>query len=327
MVCYLELLGYEPGSSEMSENRRLIDLEGKIRALGKDVTSLVSAVSALRATLTKIIPEEALPKEVRQSWLKRNGQVLTLSIAALACLFTGLKWFQPEWSAHLAGDLHSTINADIDQKLGEPRKILDGHTKQLERIQTALEGLTKNVELLLRKELKIMAELPEKQFEQNLDLVANDLSTASQHDIAIEASIVAKIQSALKTAKENSPDYWRAVSALVTQQYISRNQVTLASTLSAPACVPAGGGLVFREREISCPSGSVLDLDNKTITNSVVENLVIRYRGSPATIKNTIFIDCTFILDLSSSLSPVGKTIAKQIFLASPTDKVRIDAT
>ena len=43
-----------------------------------------------------------------------------------------------------------------------------------------------------------------------------------------------------------------------------------------------------------------LDIDNSTLTDSVFENLIIRYRGlGPVEIKRVTFINCSFLMVLA----------------------------
>ena len=105
----------------------------------------------------------------------------------------------------------------------------------------------------------------------------------------------------LRQASTSSPDFWPTVAAII--NYQSRiNQMTGRAPDPAKVSTPCMGvtGGVRNTFDHFGLAGCVVDLDTQTFLNGIFKDSVIRYHGGQTTLRNVTFINCTFLLDLSS---------------------------
>jgi hypothetical protein len=133
-----------------------------------------------------------------------------------------------------------------------------------------------------------------------------------------------RISEKLHQTSPATPDFWPTVAAII--NYQSRvNQISGESPdpykVSKP-CALVTGPESFRNQLIhEHLSNCIVDLDTNSFTDVTFKDSVIRYHGGQTTLQNVAFINCTFLLDLSSLKRSPEKTTLLLSLLDSPDQK------
>jgi hypothetical protein len=293
--------------------------------------------------------------------LARGGVVALTSIAvvdfglvvdkpAKAAKSTAVKWKTqwgtwPTWIGAITGLVVCTIVVitfvdnhidklfkPVDQKFEDIGARFDAADKKSETMNQNLIDLSGRVGTV-EGEMKILnghvklAQDPNK----ILSHIQADLQkAASPGNQPIPAEILADYKKTVNALNpDSSSQYWGTVAAII--NYQSRiNQLSGAPDPAkvSHACAgltagPRVGNNVFENIHIS---NCVLDLDaNRAVLSGVeIKDSVIRYHGGPVALRNVLFVNCTFILDVSSTNPPAQPAILLTILNSPDQKEVRI---
>jgi hypothetical protein len=242
-------------------------------------------------------------------------------ISPIALVVAIISFFWPRYSAHAEKDLNSTLDGRIEAKLSEPKQTLTDIRIDVAKLGTKVDDFGKRLDdivVLMKpvalRQLKDIVALPRDQFPSALQSVASALYVANHTDTQVETAVIDQIRSRITSIPDSTSGYWPAVGGLITQRLAIRNGVRLENALGAASCWPQGSAIKIRGLEVACPNGSVLDIDNSTIADSVIENLIIRYRGTgPVEIRGVTFINCSFLIVLSGPPPASGRHLAMTV--------------
>ncbi|MGB8523651.1 MAG: hypothetical protein WCD43_11850 [Candidatus Acidiferrales bacterium] len=124
----------------------------------------------------------------------------------------------------------------------------------------------------------------------------------------------------------SSSQYWKTVAAIINYQSKINQSSGAPDPLKVSHRCPGltqgtGGNNVFEGPGIPI-SNCILDLDttHNVLSNLVIKDSVVRYHGGPVALRDVLFVNCTFILDVSSTNPPAQPAILLTI-LNSPDQK------
>jgi hypothetical protein len=162
---------------------------------------------------------------------RKRWRIIGISSAVVA-LGIGL-------TAHLSRDFRSRVDEQIGAKLVEPLKQLNAHGEQLSAIQSSVERMQHDLDLIMQKELKIVSMLPPRQFQANLDLVGADVRVAADRKLKIDRKIISDLEAQLRSAPPEAKNYWSTISAFLQMATDSNVQLNPVSFSELPTSTRA----------------------------------------------------------------------------------------
>jgi hypothetical protein len=247
-----------------------------------------------------------------------------LRLCAPVALIVGvLAWLQPQWSAHSDHDLTARIAAEVHNQLKEDHFTdrISTLEKGLSGLETAVQDLKGNIDLLLKKELRIAASLPPRQFDLNLDTVASYVEAASAHHIPLEPDLVRALASKISSSPETVPSYWSAAAAVATYR---ANRPEESSLRTLPPCLGNVASMAAMSIEMNFDCS--ISLDGTEYSDMIISKVIVLYRGGPIHARNVQFRDCIFVLDLPVLPSPAGRQLVRSL-LATGGKQVVLNPT
>jgi len=203
-------------SDVASLKRQVGTVERDVGLLRQDIRSFEKSVEAISRAIADISP--LLPSSPPR---KRRLNVALL-VSIVAAVIALLAWLQRQWSAHTARDNDSNIDTRIEFKLKEPLERLSNQATQLYGLSSAVQQIWKDLDLVLMKDLRILSQLPQKQFDKNLSQVAAVLQAAYQKQIPIEHDLLSELKGKLVSADPTAEAYCDAVAATVSYEAWTR---------------------------------------------------------------------------------------------------------
>jgi hypothetical protein len=216
-------------------------------ALNSNLIIVSTHMPAEKATRTKSLTPPIRPL----GWRERYGTYAQCVVAAVAIfgLFLGI-WNQK--AAHDEQDFKYRVDARIDEKLKPVNTKVDDISEKLAKVESALQGIRSNLDLLLRKELKIAASLPQSQFNKNLDAVKTDLELAQKTSIILDRSVISELKTKIVLANKTEPNAWSVVLTL-----ISYRSLTINNPAPSPLRKPISPGFGMHIDIRSSPTGEL----------------------------------------------------------------------
>jgi hypothetical protein len=226
----------------------------------------------------------------------------------------------------------------------------------IQRIDSKLEGLLKDLVDSELKSLKGVSRLPSNIASDRLSFVASIVGRAQEAGVRADPSVVADAgNSALEASVVTSlrPVAWKASQQLLDyRSYLTPKPAPPPSAQSGPPSKMWSTGVLpftitsltvysftthrqdmavferFGEgRTQNVPNGPSLisfngaggnlQIDNHMVRNAIFSNLHIIYKGGKLDLKNVLFVDCTF--DISSG-PPQAVSFARALFQSTPTN-------
>jgi hypothetical protein len=169
--------------------------------------------------------------------------------------------------------------------------------------------------------LQAFAEMDPKTFARSLSsLPVTIRNTRSLPDNGLLISISRK----LNQTDQQTPDYWKAIEAMINFRSSIRAGIVIDATLlkSLPVCLAFNGGMKDSEIDAANTVGGrnfrcLVKLDNATIINSTISNAVIAFTGSPPHLTNAHFVNCVFLVSFSlAPPPPASQDVMKKMLTA-----------
>jgi hypothetical protein len=279
-----------------------------------EMAEMADPAKQKKAKPIKIVPKEQIP----QSWLKRHSVIITLIVSLVGGGLAGAlvtRWFQ-----HSADFSRLKINEQIDQRMAEPLGVLRDHTAQLSGIQTSVNDLKNSVDLLLKKELKILAQLPQKQFEQNLDALGMFLQMPV-NEFKPDRGVLDAIAAKLRKTAQNTPVYWSTVLQFINFASAAISSEGVPPHGAQPSLVFShnrgfGAYLGTRKNEVALLDGDV--------GNVRFEHCRIIFADTPVRMRNVVFVDCVFEFPVSNDPKPHLKSATQDLLASTDLEHVTV---
>lgn len=260
---------HDPTSEEMSENRKIKDLENITKDIRKDVQNLRDDLRSI-----KINPSVTLKSE---SWLQRNSYwfwgALTIALMIIIPL---AGWFSGAFSQLF----RDAVNTQIESKLTQP-------LTDLRKLQIDVAAIGSKVDTIITLggvNLKHISQLDAETFQKSLPILRKALEQ-SPLQVKTDQETLHKIAAKLRETPESSLGYWPA-----TLQFLSFLTMTMAPDVAAstrpPDIIISSGNNVSHLRL----SDKTVLVDGGTISDStfVRVRMVVSKNGGQVT-RNRFF--------------------------------------
>jgi hypothetical protein len=238
---------------------------------------------------------------IARSWYERHASLVVLVAAVaqvLAVVLMVIFWAIP----HIEKDIRSDLSGNIESVL--KNRNIDNLPQQVSALTASVNAMRHDLDLLLQKELKTAASLPQKSFNRNLDVVAVELRLATQRNVALEHVTVQGIrQKLLAASAEKSNSYWDATGQWVT--YRSKSNAGEKSRVdinSMGICV--SGPATMIDVTFNANFRCKFVLDGQRWLGGRIENAFVIYHGGPVVLRKLQLRNCYFIVDLTSQAPP-----------------------
>lgn len=273
------------------------------------------------------------PKE--ESWIKKHSGWFTVAAFVLG-------------SGFILKVADGWIDSRISVSMKEPLGKIGEQGQDLSEIKGQLKEISGLLHIVVQKQLKSVATLPQAEFNRRLDEVKTVLAVARSQEVkAPDENVTESIRSKIADSDEDLDQYWGAAAAVV-------NYESASSTPSLPDCLssppkeklfPNAFKLGEKKMTYSQPftySNCQIELDEpragalyaQVLTGGAALRFyecVIRYRGRPVIIppaRYTLhgelqFIDCIFDLEIPQSRPPkLGELLIAKAIRASSISNV-----
>jgi hypothetical protein len=293
--------------------QRLASLEKALSAGHKLAQQAVEALATTRKSRWKTIWEKRpIGFWEWTKWLGTFACFPALPIALIA-------WLQPQWASHVYHDRKSEIGEVFDSKFAPFAQQIAEQGNKLSGIEGRLDGLRDDVQLLLKKELKITASLSQPEFNKNLDVVVSALQAAANQKVAIPIEVSSTLHSKLKSSPVSAVSYWPAVGSFLTyaSSISHRESPKQAESLR---CEPIAR-TIYSHVSLG---GSCYDLMDGAVLQDVhFVNTIVRFQGTMLALRNVTFSHTVFLFPLLENPSPDIRRIAAAM-LKSFSDSLEV---
>jgi hypothetical protein len=166
---------------------------------------------------------------------------------------------------------------------------------------------------LLKKELKLLGQLPVDQFERNAEMVEADLRLARERNIGADDPAIRLLKSnSTRWVNSTTPRAWMALSQIV--NYKEPNIDSWQPCFSATNQI---GPVHFSMEWIIGPGivaqNCLLDVEQYRVSGGIFQNCLILYSGGPVLLKDAKFQNCTFIFRIKRQPPASGRAFAKAV--------------
>jgi hypothetical protein len=269
-------------------------------------------------------PEEKPPSKFNPP---RHGTVAQWVSAVVALLAFGLalqnrsltKAYHDEATQAKASDEHinnlidsklnpavDKVNENIDAKLGP----INEQLRELNRLIGQLQG---KVGTVASEQNKINLRLDQQKSLANLmapdrvlRTIRSEIQAAKASAERLPVSTLIDYKNAVQTLPASAFDYWRTVAEIINyQSFLNQmndkapDPAKVSHRCSGLTAGTGQGNLIQGGQIVKC----ILDLDttHNLLENLVIRDSVVRYHGGPVEMRDVLFVNCYFDLDLSKS--------------------------
>jgi hypothetical protein len=213
------------------------------------------------------------------------------------------------------GDLHKELAAGFDGIRSDIEKnngLIRQTKEDLAKLNGRVDGIDKDVNLLLQKQLRAAADSPPAVLAAQIPNVYFLYQLAEQRNTQIPNETTNLLRGKLASVESSEPDFWQLAASVISRasaNLIGRNLQTqgrITNTMSNNSLV-----------------GARVILDNIQFVNNVCDRCVIEYHGGPTITRNNRFTNCLFVISLQLQVPPEGGQKVVKTLLASNLRSVR----
>jgi hypothetical protein len=206
------------------------------------------------------------------------------------------------------GDLHDEITRQFQSLHSDIEKgndLIRQSREEVAKLSGRVEGIDKNVDLLLQKQLKVAADFPPPVLADQIENVnfLYRLAVDRKVDIPNETNNLLRVK--LASVHSQSPEFWPLASTV-----LSRASAALIGTM--PTFRIFSGTI----RGSSFENLHVI-LDGSSFMQNSFENCVVEYRGGPTIVQGNIFINCLFVFNVRGTPPPDGQRLVRTILASN----------
>jgi hypothetical protein len=209
-------------------------------------------------------------------------------------------------------------DAALDQRI-------DNHIDA--KLQPITEGITKLREDVAYLKAKVedatagkvvgFSKLPTTEILDNLPVISKTINEARAKQLISPPEAVAELRSKLAQVQPRNPQFWPAVSNVISYQSMIAEKMGLlpnAGKVKKTSChyISVGEGAhvsVDGFRFAGCSQ----QIDNFSLSNGTFENSIIIYEGGPLHLQNVTFKNCLFIVSFPVVPSPPAQKLGQAL--------------
>jgi len=169
--------------------------------------------------------------------------------------------------------------------------------------------------------------------DDTLDGIRKTLQVAEATEREIPYGKLVDIKLAVRSLPVSAADYWKTVAEIINYESFlnqTRNHAPNPAKVSKPCLsYTNGNGSDVSIRNNSLVGGTLLncvvDLDTHSYENVVFQDSVVRYHGGPVSLRNVLFLNCAFRVEIAADAPPVSPERDKLLLaLIEPIDQRRV---
>ena len=211
----------------------------------------------------------------------------------------------------LRAEQHNSVQS-IHDEMEKSNSVIGGTKEDVAKLSGKLDALEKDVNLLLQRQLRSAADLPNDALASQLPNVAFLYGMADQRGISICIETSKLIRGKLGAIRPSGQAYWSVAATTISQE-----SAALTGGVAVHGTVPNLGIIrnTFRRRRVL--------LDGAYLAGNVFIECIVEYHGGATEATSNIFKDCLFVVSLSGAPPPQGQKIIQSL-LASDLRFVQI---
>ncbi|MGA7238897.1 MAG: hypothetical protein WBY44_24660, partial [Bryobacteraceae bacterium] len=282
------------------------------------------------------------------AWLKKNWFAFIMLVVAVATLCVAyFAWWQPQWAQHDREDLSSKIDQHIDTRFKDAK--LQEMAADVAGIKAHIEDISVLLKIVTERYIKQTAELPSREFEENLGATASLLRVAKAENIQSSPNVIRSIQDKLIKSDQSKTAFWPATAALINyRSTVTLPQMPMCSLDKPPAKLDGDISATDTtikvkivpyencEIELDSPEAVLKHFTVLGLFDIEFKHCRIIYRGRPIifptqtapgrTSVSMTFTDCSFEI-LAPGLPPnnPSKGLMTQLLAAKSIQSVTVD--
>jgi hypothetical protein len=210
------------------------------------------------------------------------------------------------------GEQSNALQA-IHSELEKTNTLVGGTKEELAKLTGKMDTLERDVNLLLERQLRSAADLPNTALASQLPNVAFLYQMATRRGIRIPTEIDTSIRWKLASIGPTGPAYWSVAAITISRE----SEALMGGNLKV------GGTL----EELTVDHNTFFDqrvlLDGAHFSNNLFVRCIIEYRGGATDVNSNGFDHCLFIISTSGTPPPTGQKVIQSL-LASDLQLVRI---
>jgi hypothetical protein len=213
--------------------------------------------------------------------------------------------------------------ADIDSRLVRIEEKLSGSDSKLTGLDVRISEQSKNIEqlhtlfvnALQGKFTKARGMSPDELNRDAAGLLAA-VRLAEALDVRVDSETLKRIRLGLgRITNPSDGAYWQLASSVTTKESATTTRIEPPS--GPPVRLGAVSGNKF--------NGVHVVIDGSNFSYNTFEDCLIEYRGGPAIVRQSIFINCVFLLRLNSDPGQGGQHFAQQIMASNNLGRVSVN--
>jgi hypothetical protein len=226
----------------------------------------------------------------------------------------------------------ASINSSIDKKLDPISRKLDEVASEVSDAEGQLKRLHADVgqqKLEQQRRASLAALTTPDQEANTLAMIQAAILTAQKSQEVLPVSYLANVKQGIQAIPNSTRNYWPAVAAIINyQSYLNQknghapNPLKVARPCTGLTAGSGGNNLI--QGHIVIPN-CILDLDttHNVLQGLIFKDSVIRYHGGQLDgIRGVTFVNCNFIVDVSSARPPLHPEILLALL---QTDQQRVN--
>jgi hypothetical protein len=320
-----------------NNNKRFQAIEGRLHAIEQRLAPK---------------PPNAFARILAAYWAKKKS-TLPVTALCLGVLSWFVGPLFKTWLDHRNDPFNSAVDGRIQASLSAPKGVLETLREIQEKANatsTTLDTLKPFIRDVITHQFESVSKLPTRALVGRAPALSDLAVVAKNQNVRIDPKIVAQAGAKLVAASGQEPVLWDAVLKFVdymsfnnsffslladttnepkfTDKYVinippSAHPPSIALKGKAPAGVAAQTGYIGEDRNKGLTAGPAwivmeggkVGLDEMELRNVVFHCVQISYLGSPVSMKNVYFIDCTFKM----TITPVAQNLALALLKPEPS--------
>jgi hypothetical protein len=274
------------------------------------------------------------------SWVTwSNGKDAALVLCAIVASCVAVSNRREATTTHQKQEHEQELNERIDQRITaniSPK--LDDITSRLAKLEGWKDGIQAKVRVLGESQKQLRNKLTQQEAINRLEnprrilaTIRAEIQTAEVNHLVLPASQLNDYRNAIRVLPSSAFEFWATVAAIINYQSLVNQMSGEApnpSEVSRPcAGLTNSGNMKSYGNRFSYEvfTNCFVDLDTESFDNVTFKNSVIRYHGGEVHLRATRFINCSFLLDLSSVKAKPAKPALILALMESDQKTVKIN--